>query len=251
MTTQQSKAQQFKALHIAGTPLVLFNVWDAGSAKAVASAQARAIATGSWSVAAAHGAQDGEKLPLELAIANLARIVAITDLPVSVDVEGGYGDPARTIALTIEAGAIGCNLEDSFAHSGALREIDDQVARIKAARKAADVSGIDYFINARTDVYFQKGSEANESEKLQSVIERAKAYSEAGANGLFVPGLSDLNLIAQLRAASPLPINIMLSDPASTNAFAKAGAARLSFGPAPYLLAMKALESEARKVFGG
>jgi 2-methylisocitrate lyase-like PEP mutase family enzyme len=251
MVTQLSKAQQFNALHIAGTPLILFNVWDAGSAKAVAGAQARAIATGSWSVAAAHGAQDGEKLPLELAIANLARIVAATDLPVSIDVEGGYGDPARTVALTIEAGAIGCNLEDSFAHNGALRDIDDQVARIKAARKAADASGIAYFINARTDVYFQTGTQANEAANLQSVIERATAYSEAGANGIFVPGLTDENLIAQLCLASPLPVNIMLSDPASAVAYAKAGAARLSFGPAPYLLAMKALESEARKVFGG
>jgi 2-methylisocitrate lyase-like PEP mutase family enzyme len=256
-TSQSSKAQQFRALHIKGAPLILFNVWDPGSAKAVASAQARAIATGSWSVAAAHGFADGEKLPLELAIANLARIVAATDLPVSIDVESGYADPARTIAQTIEAGAIGCNLEDSFPHDGALREITAQAVRIKAARHAAEAAGIDYFINARTDVFYGKDLEKTESASLQCVLERANAYADAGANGIFVPGLTDLDLVAQLCAASPLPVNIMVSvfpaspqesDPLKIVAYAKAGVARLSFGPAPYVLAMKALENAARRL---
>lgn len=251
MTDQKTKAEQFKALHVAGKPLVLFNVWDAGSARAVASAGARAVATGSWAVAAAHGLADGEKLALDLAIANLERIVAVTDLPVSIDIESGYGDPARTIARTIEAGAVGCNLEDSFSQDGTLREISEQVARIRQSRRATDAAGIPYFINARTDVFFQKGAEQSEP-FIQAAIERAHAYADAGADGIFVPGLTNIERIAELAAASPLPVNVMLdqNSPAS-DAFAQAGAARVSYGPAPYLLAMKALEDKAALALKG
>ena len=248
MADQQTKAKQFKALHTPGAPLILFNVWDAGSAKVVAAANAQAIATGSWSVAAAHGLEDGEQLSLQLAIANLERIVAVTELPVSIDIESGYEDPAYTIAQTIKAGAIGCNIEDSFPSNGMLRDVADQVERIQAARGAANALGVDYFINARTDVFFQKGDDRPDAERLQSVIERAKAYSIAGASGIFVPGLTELNLVAQLIAQSPLPVNLMLSDNSSPLAYAQAGAARLSYGPTPYRLVMKALEGEARKV---
>ena len=250
MPDQATKAKQFKALHTPGTPLILFNVWDAGSAKAVTAANAQAIATGSWSVAAAHGLDDGEQLSLQLAIANLERIVAVTELPVSIDVESGYEDPAYTIAQTIKAGAIGCNVEDSFPSNGMLRDVAEQAARIQAARAAANALGVDYFINARTDVFFQKGDGRPDSERLQCVIERAKTYATAGANGIFVPGLTDLKLVAQLTAQSPLPVNLMLSDSASQLAYAQAGAARLSYGPTPYRLVMQALESEARKVLG-
>ncbi|HJZ97253.1 MAG TPA: isocitrate lyase/phosphoenolpyruvate mutase family protein, partial [Candidatus Solibacter sp.] len=118
MCTPARKAEQFRALHIAGKPLVLFNVWDAGSAKAVAAAGATAIATGSWSVANAHGFADGERIPRALAIDNLRRIAAAADLPVTADLESGYGETpeavGETIRLAIDAGAIGCNLEDSF-----------------------------------------------------------------------------------------------------------------------------------------
>ena len=246
MTDQKTKAERFKALHVAGKPLVLFNVWDAGSARVVASAGARALATGSWAVAAAHGLEDGEQLTLDLAIANLERIVVVTDLPVSIDIESGYGDPARTIARTIEAGAVGCNLEDSFPQDGTLREISEQVARIREARRAAEAAGVPYFINARTDVFFQKGAEQSEA-FIQAAIERAHAYADAGADGIFVPGLTNIERIAELAAASPLPVNVMLDQNSpAPDAFAQAGAARVSYGPAPYLLAMKVLEERAR-----
>lgn len=233
------------ALHVSGKPLILFNVWDAGSARAVASAGAHALATGSWSVAAAHGLADGEKLALDLAIANLERIVAVTGLPVSIDIESGYGDPARTIARTIEAGAVGCNIEDSFPQDGMLREISERVARIREARRAAEAAGVPYFINARTDVFFQKGAEESET-FIQAAIERAHAYADAGADGIFVPGLTNIERIAELAAASPLPVNVMLDQNSpGPDAFAQAGASRVSYGPAPYLLAMKALEDKA------
>src|SRR5271156_5468040 len=160
MTDQARKAEQFRELHIAGRPLVLFNVWDAGSAKAVAASGAKAIATGSWSVANANGFADGERHPLAFAIENLRRIVSITDLPVTIDLESGYGDTpervGKTIARAIDAGAVGCNLEDSFPANGKLREIADQCDRIRRARQTADVNNIHFFINARTDVFFQR-----------------------------------------------------------------------------------------------
>src|SRR5688572_20539642 len=159
-TELNRKAQAFHALHVAGRPLVIFNVWDAGSARAATAAGCSAIATGSWSVAAANGFEDGEKLPLELAIDNLRRIVSATSLPVSIDIESGYGKDAagvaRTVALTMEAGAIGCNVEDSYPENGRLRDVAEQVERITRARRAADEAGVKYFINARTDVFFQK-----------------------------------------------------------------------------------------------
>ncbi len=193
MSDQASKAQAFRALHVPGKPLVLFNVWDAGSAKAVAGAGAKALATGSWSVAAAHGFADGERIPLDLALGNLARIVGATALPVSVDIESGYGktpdEVGRTVARTLEAGAIGCNLEDSFPEDGTLRDIGQQAERIRHARRAAEAAGIAYFINARTDVFFQKSSGKPDAAMLEEAIARAKAYSDAGASGIFAPGL--------------------------------------------------------------
>ncbi|MBY8828143.1 isocitrate lyase/PEP mutase family protein [Hephaestia mangrovi] len=252
MTEQQLKAERFKALHVPGDPLVLFNIWDAGSAKAVAAANAQALATGSWAVAAALGMTDGETVPLDLVIANVARITAATALPVSVDIESGYDDPAQTAARTIEAGAIGCNVEDSFPADGTLRDVADQVDRLRSIRRAADASGVDYFINARTDVFFQPGAKTAGASMLELAMERARAYADAGADGIFVPGLTDMAMIAEFTSASPLPVNIMLSatSPAPA-AFAQAGAARLSYGPAPYLLAMKALEQAAQRVFDG
>ena len=146
-----------------GKPLVLFNIWDAGGAKAVAKGGAKAIATGSWSVANANGFADGERIPLALAIDNLRRIVGATDLPVTIDLESGYGDTAdavgETIRLAIDAGAVGCNLEDSFPANGKLRETVDQSDRIRRVRQIADATGVRFFINARTDVFFQRPPE--------------------------------------------------------------------------------------------
>lgn len=252
MTDRSAKARAFKDLHIPGNPLLLFNAWDAGSTKAVEKAGARAIATGSWSVAAANGYGDGEKVPLDLAMENLARIVAATSLPVSVDIESGYGDApeavARTIGKSIAAGAIGCNLEDSFPADGSLRDAEAQVARIGAARRAAE--GSPFFINARTDVFFQKPAPQHDEAMLEDAVRRAGLYAAAGADGIFVPGLIDPKLIARLVKAVPLPVNIMISG--STPSFdmlADAGAARLSHGPGPYVTAMKAVEDAARMVF--
>jgi len=251
MRDQTRKAEQFRALHIPGKPLVLFNIWDAGSAKAVATAGAKAIATGSWSIANANGFADGERIPLALAIDNLRRIVGATDLPVTVDLESGYGEASEivgeTIALAIDAGAIGCNLEDSFPASGKLRETGDQADRIRRARQTADAANIRFFINARTDVFFQRPPEQHDDAMVVEAIDRARAYEKAGADGLFAPGLADITLIARLAEASPLPLNIMVGDTTPpVSALAEHGVARVSHGPRPFLIAMKALEDAAR-----
>lgn len=236
----------FAALHRPGDPLVLFNAWDAGSAQVVVRAGARAVATGSWSVAAANGFVDGEQMPKALVMEVLARIAQATDLPVTVDLESGYGerldDVADTIARSIDAGAIGCNLEDSFPATGELRTVDDAAERLAAARQAADRAGIGYFINARTDVFFKAAADTHDERLLDDVLTRARAYAAAGADGLFVPGLRAPALIRALTAASPLPVNIMrVAETPTLAELAEYGVARISHGPYPYLQAMKAL----------
>jgi len=248
---QTRKAEQFRALHIPGTPFVLFNIWDPGGAKAVAASGAKAIATSSWSVANANGFADGERIPLGMAIDNLRRIVSGTDLPVTMDLESGYGDASEvvgeTIGLAIDAGAIGCNLEDSFPVNGKLRKTIDQVDRIRRTRQTADAADFHFFINARTDVFFQRMPAEHDDAMVAEAIDRARAYAEAGADGLFAPGLVDINLIARLAEASPLPLNIMVADGTPPlRVLAEHGVARVSYGPDPYLMAMKELEKHAR-----
>ncbi|WP_412025225.1 isocitrate lyase/PEP mutase family protein [Burkholderia cepacia] len=244
--SSNEKGAVFRSLHRAGQPLTLFNVWDAGSARAVADAGAVALATGSWSVAVANGFVDGEQMPRALMMEVLARIARATDLPVTVDLESGYGerpeDVAETIALSIEAGAIGCNLEDSFPATGELRDVEAAAARLAAARQEADRTGADYFINARTDVFFKAPADTHDERLLDETLKRARAYAAAGADGLFVPGLRSPALIRQLTAASPLPVNVMrVSDTPTLAELADYGVARISHGPYPYLQAMKTL----------
>jgi 2-methylisocitrate lyase-like PEP mutase family enzyme len=251
MSDQTTKAETFKALHVPGRPLVLFNIWDAGSAKAVAASGAKALATGSWSVAAAYGFEDGEHMPFDLCIANLERIVAVTDLPVTIDLESGYGgDPeavGATVARALQAGAIGCNIEDSFREAGPLRETPEQAARIRGARMAADRLGIPAFVNARTDVFLLADRSSHDEGLVSAAIERGRAYADAGADGLFVPGLADERLIGLVVEGSPLPVNVMFNasmPPAAR--LAELGVARISHGPGPYRLAMKTLADAAR-----
>lgn len=251
MTTQNDKAKQFQSLHVSGQPVVLFNAWDAGSARAVAEAGARAIATGSWSVAAANGFADGERLPFAFALDNLRRIVAAVAQPVTIDLESGYGDAPAQVAATVSAalkdGAVGCNLEDSFPTDGRLRDMRDQVARLAAARQAAQDAGVAMFINARTDVFFQKPADAHDMAMVDAALERARAYADAGASGLFVPGVVADALIARLAEASPLPLNVMVMPGVPGRArLAELGVARISHGPGPYRGAMQWLTEAAK-----
>jgi 2-methylisocitrate lyase-like PEP mutase family enzyme len=239
------QARQFRAFHVRGNPIVLFNIWDAGSAKVVAEAGAKAIATGSWSVAAAHGFPDGESIPGALALANLERIARSTDLPVTADIETGYDDVATTVRQTIAAGAIGFNFEDGIIGADGLRSIEDQSARLRASRAAADESLPGVFINARTDVFLRADPSTHSDQMVDEVIARAAAYASAGADGLFVPGLLDARRIERICAQSSLPVNVMLGPSDAVKAFAKLGVARVSYGPNPFRLAMSALRQAA------
>jgi 2-methylisocitrate lyase-like PEP mutase family enzyme len=251
MTSQLQKAKSFRKLHVPSEPLILFNIWDPGSAKAVGEAGAKALATSSWAVSESNGYTDGEHTPLAFVMENLRRIVEATDLPVTVDLESGYGDTPKkvgeTIGLALKAGAIGCNLEDSYPENGSLREIAQQVERIRQAREKADETNVPFFINARTDVFIQVSQKEHNASLVERALERANAYAKAGADGLFVPGLADLALIADLTKDSPLPVNIMVSPDAPLNALAKRGVARVSYGADPYIATMNGLREAARK----
>ncbi|HEX9932206.1 MAG TPA: isocitrate lyase/phosphoenolpyruvate mutase family protein, partial [Allosphingosinicella sp.] len=167
----EKRAKRFAALHVPGEPLVLFNAWDAGSAKTIEGAGANAVATGSWSVAAAQGYPDGEKLPLDLAIANLERIVAAVALPVTIDLEGGYGDAAASAARAKRAGAVGCNLEDRVVGGDGLYPAERQAARLAQVRDAA---GPSFFLNARIDLFLQAPRESHDEARLGEALERAR-----------------------------------------------------------------------------
>lgn len=249
--TDNDKARSFAALHAPGRPLVLTNIWDAGSARAVAEAGAPAIATGSWAVARAQGYDDGENLPFDAALTTLRRITATITLPVTFDIETGYArDPATladNIARVIGAGAIGINIEDQDIGGTGLLEAKEQARRLAAIRARAETEGIALFINARTDVFFKGAKVEDHPRLLPEAIARARAYADAGASGLFVPGLKDTGLIGDLCAATSLPVNVMkLGDAPPVAALAAAGVARISQGPGPYLAAMKLVADMAR-----
>ncbi len=253
MRTLEEKAALFQQYHVKGKPLVLVNVWDAGSAQAIQSTGATAIATGSWSVAAAHGEQDGEAMPFHLVLANLARITASVNLPVTIDIEGGYGrlvsEVKQNILQVIDHGAVGVNIEDQLPAGVGLYTVEEQCLRLSAAREAAEQAGIPLFINARTDVFLQHAPEHHNHSLLEETLIRSSRYADAGASGLFVPGLQDHQLIQELCERSPLPINVMVTSPEpSPKQLAAMGVARISYGPYPYLQVIEHLKELGRSI---
>jgi 2-methylisocitrate lyase-like PEP mutase family enzyme len=242
-----STFETFASLHRPGDPVVLYNIWDVGSAKAVAEAGAKALATGSHPVADANGWPDGEHVPIEFAIANAGRIVAAVDLPLTVDFEGAYStDPATAAANVLrlkEAGAVGCNFEDQVVGGEGLHAIADQCARIRAIR---DVVGDKFFVNARTDLYLK--TEQRDDSLADEAAERGKAFADAGASGFFVPRLSDVRQVEKIVAEVPLPLNLIAFPGAPTTAeWAAAGVARISHGPFPHRRLMADLTAHARE----
>jgi len=235
---QNDKARAFAALHVPGDPLILFNAWDAGSAKAIADAGAKAIATSSSSVAMANGFPDGEAVPMDFALANAERIVRSVDLPVTVDFEGGYAVEPEAVAANASrlaaTGVIGCNFEDQVVGGEGLHSIEEQSRRIRALR---DAVGPDLFINLRTDLFLKADAPAHDAAMADAAIERGRAYADAGASGFFIP--------------VPLPVNAMHFPGAPTRAqWAAAGIARISHGPFPHMDLMAALTGTAREAIG-
>lgn len=254
MTSQKEKVNLFNNLHIKGNPLILFNIWDAGSAKAIEDAGAKAIAIGSWSVAAANGFGDGEKLPFDFVLANLMRIVGSVAAPVTIDLEGGYATDnsefKKNVKRVIAGGAVGINFEDQIIGGEGLYTVDEQCIRIEAIREAAQQASIPIFINARTDVFLKTYPAKHNETQMDEVIRRTAAYAQAGASGLFAPGLRDAAFIKRLCEVSPIPVNIMvLPDTPPLAELAKLGVARISYGPSPYRQITEILQEAARKAF--
>jgi 2-methylisocitrate lyase-like PEP mutase family enzyme len=247
-----SKQETFAALHKPGDPVLLYNVWDAGSAVAVAKAGAPALATGSLSLAGANGFPDGEKIPFNLFLDCVRRIAAAVDVPVTADFEGGFAvDPPRLAdhaRYLAETGVVGCNFEDQeVGAGGTLHAIEDQVKRIAAVVE----SGL--WVNGRTDVFLRKaiaGENANDRSLLGEALERAAAYAEAGARSFFVPGLTDIDLIAEVCQRSPLPVNVMMfRELTDWRPLAGAGVARVSWGGGPWFKAMAGLTEQAQALY--
>lgn len=238
MTGHAEKSDQFRTMHVKGDPLVLYNIWDAGGARTVERAGAKAIATGSWSMAAAHGYEDGEAIPLDLVAQLVERIAVSVDLPLTVDFEGGYAtapdEVAANVRRIIRAGAIGINFEDQIVRGGGLFSIQDQVQRIRAIRSAAEQEGVDLFINARTDLFLGSDPSAHEG-LIDEAIRREAAYRDAGADGFFIPGLGALPHIKRIVDTVSLPVNaMMMGELTSIRDVAQTGVSRVSYGPGPY-----------------
>ncbi|MEH1013787.1 isocitrate lyase/phosphoenolpyruvate mutase family protein [Micromonospora sp. CPCC 206060] len=236
MTTTVDRARLLHGLHRGPGPLVLPNAWDVASARIIEAAGARAIATTSAGVAWSLGAPDGDALGRDRAVDLVARTVAAVDVPVTADIESGFGtDPdgvAETIRGVLAAGAVGVNLEDAW-HDGpaSLRPVAEQAARIGAARRAADAAGVPLFINARVDVYLRNVGDPEN--RLAETLDRAAAYLAAGADGIFVPGVLDPAVLTALVAGIDAPLNVLAGPGAPTVAELGAlGVARISAGSA-------------------
>lgn len=243
MATQAEQAKLFTELHRKGNPLILFNVWDGGSARIVESLGAKALATGSAAVATSQGYSDGENLPIELALENVRRIIAHVSVPVTLDFESGYAvspeDVQANVAKVIETGAVGINFEDQIIGGDGLYSIDEQCARIRAIRELADRVGVPLFVNARTDIFLKIAPSEHTDAHLDEAITRARAYADAGASGFFPAGLQDAPRIARMCEASPLPVNILYrGNVPAPDALAELGVARVSYGSTPYRLLM-------------
>ncbi len=248
---QADKAARFAEFHIKGTPLLLYNAWDAGTAKSILDAGAKAIATSSWAIAEAQGYRDGEAIPIVLAEQIIARIASTIDAPVTVDIEGGYSDDdsvlAENVSRLLAMGVIGINFEDRVVRGSGLYDIDRQARQVAVIREAAERKGVALFLNARTDLFLGQGRDATQS--LGEALERAKAYAAAGASGFFIPGLRDDALIGRICDGVALPVNVMVMDGVPANdRLSELGVARISYGPIPYIRAMAALQQEASKV---
>lgn len=254
MNAQRQKAEAFRRMHDRSRILVLVNVWDAMSARAVEEAGGRAIATSSATMAHSIGYADGEAAPREEFVAAIARIARAVDAPVTADIESGFArtpaELAETIRMVVEAGAVGINLEDGVQERrGELYEVGQALERLTAAREAAAKAGVPIVINARTDVFLLGVGPA--AERLGHAVRRANLYREAGADCLFVPGVRDAQTIQELAIQINGPINI-LAHPASPSVgeLERLGVARVSVGSSPGLAALTLARNVARELLG-
>jgi 2-methylisocitrate lyase-like PEP mutase family enzyme len=248
--SQGSKAIHFLRLHKGPHILLLPNAWDAASARIFEAADAAAIGTTSAGIAWSLGYPDGQRIPREEMMAAIARIARAVAVPVTADVEAGYGpspeDVAETVRDVLEAGAVGMNLEDA-ANDESLFDITRQVERVQAAREAAAAAGVSLVINARTDVYWLRVGDAGTW--FDEALRRLIAYRDAGASCLFVPGVRDVNTIAQIAREVGAPLNVLAgAGVPHARDLENLGVARLSLGSGPMRAAMGMTRRIAREL---
>ncbi|MDQ3878638.1 MAG: isocitrate lyase/phosphoenolpyruvate mutase family protein [Actinomycetota bacterium] len=224
-----AKAQALRALHVPGDPLVLPNAWDAASAKVVVDAGFPAIATTSLGVAESLGYGDGHKTPPDEMFAAIARIARVVSVPVTADIERGYElEPKEIVKRLVEAGAVGCNLEDTEPRTKELIDIDEQADFLRGVRSAASDAAVPIVINARIDVHLREvGGEAS---RTPAAIERAMRYLEAGADCVYPAFLTDVDEVRKIVDAVQGAVNVTLLPGTSLASFTSAGVARISLG---------------------
>jgi 2-methylisocitrate lyase-like PEP mutase family enzyme len=244
-----ARARTLLDLHRAPGILVLANVWDVVSARVVAATPGVvALATASHSIAATYGYEDGERIPLDLHLDMVRRICATTDLPVSMDLEAGYGDPGEAVRRAIGVGVVGGNLEDTMA------PLDEAVADVEAALRAGRDAGIDFVLNARTDALLHAAPGADRGEVLAEAVRRGRAYLEAGAPVVFVPGAVAGEEIAALVDALGRGRVSVIAVPGrspSVRELAELGVARVSAGPYTQRVALTALQDATAELVAG
>jgi 2-methylisocitrate lyase-like PEP mutase family enzyme len=241
-------AAELLRLHESPRILVLANVWDVGSAEAVAAVDGvTAIATASHAIATAHGYPDGERIPLDLHLAAIERICAAVALPVTADLEAGYGDAGETTRRAIAAGAVGMNLEDE------LKPLPEAVAAVEAVVAAREAEGSGFVLNARTDAFLRAPAGTGPAASLADAIARGRAFLDAGAECVFVPGVGDLATIGALvDALGPQKLSIFHGPGApSVHELEQAGVARVSIGPNGYRVALAALQAATADLLAG
>ncbi|SDD61263.1 isocitrate lyase/PEP mutase family protein [Nocardioides lianchengensis] len=243
-----SKATQLLGLHRDPTLLTVVNVWDVISATVVADVPGTtALASASHSIAASYGYPDGENIPRELMLEAVERIVKATDLPVSADLEGGYGDPAETIRQAIGIGVVGANIEDQ------MRPLAEAAANVEAIIRAAEAEGVpDFVLNARTDA-FVKAGDRDPADVLKDAVERGKAFLDAGAPVVFVPGrLDEAQVTTLVEAFGPQKLTLIgIPGIPSLERLEELGVARVSYGPMSQNVALTALQELVEDVHRG
>ncbi|MBB5786460.1 2-methylisocitrate lyase-like PEP mutase family enzyme [Jiangella mangrovi] len=253
MTSLRDSAAAFAALHRPGTPLLLPNAWDPLSACIVEAAGAPAVATTSAGVAWALGAADGDQIDRDSVLALTARVVAAVGVPVTADLESGFGATAAEVGVTVQgvlaAGAVGANIEDVHpSDPSALRAPEEQAERLAAARAAADAAGVPFYVNARIDTYLR--AVGDPAGRFDDAVARARAYLQAGASGIFVPGVVDVPTVTRLAAAIDGPLNVLAGPSAPPVAeFAAAGVARISLGSSVAAAAYAVAQRAAKELF--
>jgi 2-methylisocitrate lyase-like PEP mutase family enzyme len=225
-----ARAVRLRELHHAGQPLVLPNAWDAASARIFEKAGFSAIATTSAGIAFCLGYADGQRIPPAEMLGVVARITSSVAVPVTADLEAGYGDAGATAKAAIAVGAAGLNLEDF--ESGALIELPRQIARIRAVRDAGERLGVHLVLNARTDLFLL--SDGDPATRVDRAIERLRAYAAAGADAVFAPGVTEEHAIARLAGAVDCPLNILaVAGAPPVSRLKELGVRRISVGSGP------------------